>query len=393
MKILISDSAYAPCAAWIRTSLLIKIRGWQKRGAKVTLICSTEAKLFYQKELPEVVFLTFPFSWRSKTRWGVPLECVRTNLLIFPFIFRIIGKFDIVYSHTSTLDIIFFPWVLKLFDRKVNWFTMMDNLVPRPSERPGNYILKVIPYFAFLTANVLLKKTDGMFVVTNLLKRYYEKKGIKVIKTGTGNGLDIDSFTKKIDPKTPCFNALFGGRLHPAKGIFDLVTIIKEVVQKNKQNFSSSKNYTLGIMGPGDDKTINKLLEVIKANNLSQNIFLLGDKNAKERWGLYRNSDFFLFPSYAEGCPQVVLEAFAANKLVIAYDLPEYRDAFKKYIKTGQLIIFKKGDTKAIAKYILKIKNKQSFSSNRNFHFNNKLSDYSWEKIVTNEWKAFCKVI
>lgn len=379
IRILISDSAYAPIAAWVRTPLLVKIRGWQKKGARVTLICSTEAKIFYQEKLPGVEFLTFPFSWKSKTRWGVPFEFLRANFLIMPFVFKTRDKFDIVYSHTSTLDILFFPWVLKLFDKKVRWFTMMDNLVPKPSERPGNYLLKVIPYLAFLIGNLLLRKTDGMFVVTNLLKKYYEKRGIKVIKTGNGNGLETESFTDKVVQKTPNFTALFGGRLNPAKGIFDLIEITKKVVKEDG-------SFTLGIMGEGEEAIKKKMSELIKKYELSEHIFLLGNKNTQERWALYKNSNFFLFPSYAEGCPQIVLEAFAANKPVIGYDLAEYQDAFKKYLKNGQLIIFKKGDANAIVKYILNIKGKK-------FHFHNRLSDYSWDSIVDNEWKAFVGVL
>lgn len=375
IKILISDPAYAPAASFIRKSLIIKIKGWQKKGAKVTFICSTEAKEFYQKMLPGVHFLTFPFTWKSKTRWTVSLEYLRANILMFPYIYTMRGKFDIIYSHTSTLDVTLFSYLLKLLDPKAKWFAVMDNIVPKPSERPGNYILKAIPYTAFLLSNKLLEKTDGMFVVTNLLKDYYKKKGINVIKTGTGNGLDIDSFTGKISPTTPKFTALFGGRIHPAKGIFDLVEIIKEVSKVNK-------NFTLGIMGDGETYMKEKLKIEIKRNNLSNNIFLLGHKNTKERWDLYRNSDFFLFPSYAEGCPQVVLEAFAANRLVIGYDLPEYYDAFKKYIRSGQMIIFKKSDIKGVASYIVTIKGKKK-------HFTNKLADFSWNTIVRNEWKVF----
>lgn len=379
IKILVYDTAYAPAVSTVRTSVIIKIKGWQKKGANVTFICSTQAKEFYQKMLPEVKFFTFPFTWKSKTRWTVSLEFIRANFLIFPYVFKMKGKFDIIYSHTSTLDMIFFPIILKLLDRNVRWFAVMDNIVPKPSERPGNYILKVIPYIAFLISNVLLKKTDGMFVVTNLLKKYYERKDIKVIKTGTGYGLDIDSFTGKISRKTPKFTALFGGRIHPAKGIFDLIKITKKI---NKVN----KNFTLGIMGDGEDYMKNRLFEEIKKNNLSKNVFLLGYKNNKERWDLYRSSDFFLFPSYAEGCPQVVLEAFAANRLVIGYDLPEYYDVFKKYINSGQMNLFKKGDVNSVANYIINLKDKKNY-------FNNKLSDFSWDKIVNNEWQAFSMIL
>lgn len=375
MKILVYDTAYAPAASAVRIPIIIKIKGWQKKGAKVTIICSSEAKIFYKERLPNIEYFTFPFTWKCKTRLTACLEFIRANILISPYIYKMRSKFDIVYSHTSTLDMIFFAVMLKLVDRKVRWFSIVDNIVPKPNERPGNYFLKVIPYIAFLISNKLLKKTDGIFVVTDMLKKYYEKMGLRVIKTGTGYGLDIDSFKGEIPYNTPHFNALFGGRIHPAKGIFDLVAIMKKIVIHNK-------NYTLGIMGDGEEYMKQKLRQEIIKNNLSNNIFLLGHKDTKERWDLYRTSDFFLFPSYAEGCPQVVLEAFAANKLVVAYDLPEYRDAFKKYIKYGELVIFKKGNTAKIAKYILSIKREKT-------HFHNKLSDFSWDNIVHNEWKAF----
>lgn len=380
IKILISDPDYAPGVASVRTSLLIKIKDWQKRGAKVTLICSNEAKkTFYEEKLPDVQIFTFPFTWKSKTRWTVSLEFIRANFLLFSYLLKMKGKFDIAYSFSSTLEIIFFPFILTFIDRKIKWFVVVDNIVPKPNERPGNYILKTLPYIAFLVSNQLLKRANGIFVVTNILKKYYSKKGIRVIKTGSGNGLDIAFFKGKISSNTPSFNALFGGRIHPAKGIFDLIEITKKVIKVNK-------NFTLGIMGDGEDSMKNRFFEEIKKNNLTKNIFLLGYKSAKERWDLYNNSDFFLFPSYAEGCPQVVLEAFAANRLVIGYSLPEYHDAFKKYINSGQLIIIKKGDTDTIAKYILSIKNKK-------FQFSNKLSDYTWDNIVNNEWEAFCQEI
>ncbi|CAN5195017.1 glycosyltransferase family 4 protein [soil metagenome] len=379
VNILICDPNFAPVASPTRTPLLIKLKAWQKKGIKVTVICSSEAKIFYQKNIKGVEYITFPFVWKSKIRLTAPLEYIRANLLVFPLLFKVKGRFTIIYSFSSTLDIIFFPFMLRLLDRKIHWFSIVDNIVLEPGKRPGNYFLNTIPYVAFLLCNILLKKTDGIFVVTNLLKIYYQKKGITVVKTGTGNGLDIDSFKGRIPIHTPKFTALFAARLNPSKGIYDLIEITKIVVKENKK-------YTLGMVGVGDEKTKKNLRDLIKKNNLSQNIFLLGFKNTKERWDLYRNSKFFLFPSYAEGCPQVVLEAFAANKLVIAYDLPEYRDVFKTYIKSGELLIADKGNTSQMANIIINIEKNIP-------KFHNNLKDYSWDKIVHNEFSTFMKVL
>lgn len=373
LTILICDPNFSPSVN--RVSTLIKIRYWQKKGTKVSILCSTQAQGFYQKNLKKIKYLPFNYKFRGKSVWTIPWEYIQANFKALPLIFKIRNKFKVIYSLAGTIDFLFLPWLLKFIDPKVKWFVMVDNVVPKPNERPGNVILKTIPYLAFLAGNLLLKRTDGIFVVTNLLKTYYERKGIKVIKTGNGYGLDTDIFKGKISPKTPHFNALFGARLHPAKGIFDLVKIMRLVVKNDK-------NYTLGIMGNGDDKTKNQLYDTIKAGHLTRNIFFLGYKNGKERGDLYRNCDVFLFPSYAEGCPQVVIEAFAGNKLVVAYNLPEYQDVFKKYITKGQLVLFDKGDIENMAKYI----SEKRYTS---LTFNNKLENFSWTRIIDKELNAF----
>lgn len=235
--------------------------------------------------------------------------------------------------------------------------------------------MKTVPYFAFLISNLLLKKADSIFVVANFLKEYYEKRNVRVIRTSENYGIEDDLFRGDIPPNTPKFNALFGARLHPAKGIYDLVDIIKLVVDKKS-------DFTLGIMGDGVLYHKNKLIEKIKSNGLENNITLLGYKNGKERGDLYRNCGFFLFPSYAEGMTISVLEAFAANKLVISYDLLEYRDAFKKYIQNGQLVLFPKGNFQKIANYII-------LGNYKRKKFHNNLTNFRWEKVFYRELFVF----
>jgi len=91
-----------------------------------------------------------------------------------------------------------------------------------------------------------------------------------------------------------------------------------------------------------------------------------------------------LSPSYAEGMTIAVLEAMVINKPVIAYDLPEYHDAFRKFIESGQLILFPKGDTTSVANYILS----GDFLKRK---FQNKLSDYKWGKIFQSEYEEFIR--
>jgi len=373
IRILVCDPTYSPSVN--RVAMILRIKYWQKKGLIVSILCSSEAEIFYRSHIKKITYYTFSFHWKAREYYSAIWDFLRANIYAFPLTLRVSYKFDIVFSLSSVLDIIFLPFIMKSINKNLRWYVRVDNTVPKPWERPGNLILKTVPYIAFLFSNILLKKCDGIIVVVNYLKKYYEQKGIKVIKTSDAYGFETEILKGKISSNTPKFNALFGGRLHPAKGIFDLVKIMQKIC-------AQKKNFTLGIMGDGAYYHKDELLSKIKKANLDANIHLLGYKIGKQRGDLYRNCDFFLFPSYAEGLTIVVLEALAANKQVVAYDSPEYQDVFQKYIKTGQLKLFPKGDTDAIAKYVLTGKYLL-----RKYH--NKLSDYSWRKNFKAEYEAF----
>lgn len=369
LKILIYDTNFVKGVS--RMPVLVKVPYWQKKGCKITILCTPEGKDFYKSKLNNIDFILVNYSYKINGPFSLPWEYTKITLRAIPHLFSIREKFDAIYSETAVIDFLVFPWILKFFDKKIKWFVMVDNLVPPPHKRPGLFIRNSIPYIAFLTGNFLLRKADGIFVVTNFLKSYYQSRGYRVIKTGDGYGIDIDIFTGKISSKTPHFDAIYAGRLHEAKGVFDLVEVIKKVVK-------IKKDFTLGILGDGEDIVKQKLYEKIREYGLEKNIALLGYKIGKEKGDIIRKASLFLFLSYDEGCPHAVIEAFAINKLVVAYNLPIYYEVFAKYIKNGQMILFKEREFDAIASYISNL-------NVNNLSFHNKLNDYTWDTIVKNE--------
>lgn len=369
LRILIYDTNYMIGAS--RMIGLIKMKYWQQQGCIITILCSKEGEKFYKTKLKQITYIPIDYSYHMTGPLSVPREYAKINFIVLRNLKKLIGKFDVVYSQCAVIDFLFVPWILKFFDKKLKWFVMIDNLVPPPHKRPGPFLQKLIPYFSFLVGNQLLKKADTVFVVTDFLKNYYIKKGLRVIKTNDGYGIEIEIFTGKIAPGTPEFDALYCGRLHAAKGVFDLIEVVKSVVHKDK-------NFTLGILGTGDIAVKNVLEEKIQNYYLQKNVFLLGYKAGKEKGDIIRNAGFYLFLSYDEGCPHAVIEAFAMNKLVVAYDLPIYHEVFAQYIKTGQMILFKEQKFDEIANFILKL-------NIRKLAFKNKLNDYTWDTIVKNE--------
>lgn len=369
LNILIYDTNYMKGAS--RMIGLIKMKYWQQQGCKITILCSRDGEKFYRARLQQITYIPINYTYYMTGPLSVPREYAKMNFVALRSFRKIIGKFDVVYSQSGVIDFLFVPWLLKIFDKKIKWFVAVDNLVPPPNKRPGPFLQKLIPYVSFLVGNQFLKKTDAVFVVTDFLKNYYTKKGIKAIKTNDGYGIEVEIFEGKISKNSPQFNALYCGRLHMAKGIFDLIEVVKRVVRVNNK-------FTLGILGIGDSVVMNDLKDKIKEYGLEKNISLLGYKLGKEKADLIRNAGFFLFLSYDEGCPHAVIEAFAVNKLVIAYNLPIYHEVFSKYIKSSEMILFEEKEFDKISSYILNL-------HTRNLSFNNRLHNYTWDKIVKNE--------
>ena len=103
------------------------------------------------------------------------------------------------------------------------------------------------------------------------------------------------------------------GRLSPEKGfsrLIDLWSLIKN---------STSGNLKLYIIGAGPEE--GKLKDKIIANNLSQDVYLLGAKSNSFSQELSKHAIAYCMTSYTEAFPLVLLEALKAGTPQIAYDV------------------------------------------------------------------------
>lgn len=373
LKILFYDTNFIPGLS--RTIYLGKIKYWQKGGAKIGIVCTRDGESFYRQHLKNINFYTVDFRYKIRGAYSLIWEVLKVNFLALFLLPKIKGKFEIIYSASSVIDFVFLPWIIKNMERKIKWFVMVDNLVPPPQKRPGRFLRNLIPYLAFLLGNLLLKKADGIFVLATFLYDYYKNRGYKVIKTGKHYGVETKIFEGPISQNAPRFDALYVGRLHEAKGVFDLVEVVREVVK-------IKKDFTLGIMGDGEESVKKRLHDKIISDGLKDNIIFNGYVTGKLKGDIIRRAGFFLFLSYDEAGSHAVLEAIVNNKLVVAYNLPAYFSVYEKNIARGQMVFFKPKEFKSIADFIVNLDiNKLTFS--------NKLKDYTWDKICQKEWEAF----
>jgi glycosyltransferase involved in cell wall biosynthesis len=104
-------------------------------------------------------------------------------------------------------------------------------------------------------------------------------------------------------------------RLSPVKGQKELVEAMPHILKR----FPGAK-----LLLAGDGPLLDELTRLRDGIGLQKNVHLLGRRN--DIAALLAASDIFVFSSYYEGLPGAVIEAMAAGKPVVAFDIPPLRE-------------------------------------------------------------------
>jgi glycosyltransferase involved in cell wall biosynthesis len=96
--------------------------------------------------------------------------------------------------------------------------------------------------------------------------------------------------------------ALFLSRLHPKKGLEDLL-IAWSLIRP--------KGWRIKVVGDGNPEYVKRIRGLIATKGLADEVFLEGACYGEERYRYYEEADLFILPSYGENFGLVVLEALA----------------------------------------------------------------------------------
>lgn len=170
---------------------------------------------------------------------------------------------------------------------------------------------------------------EGRGVKNDLIEYGITQKPLKILGNGNINGIDLDYFNpdlysekdslsirEKLNIGQNDFVFLFVGRLVGDKGINELVKAFSELPRSSNQNIH--RNILL-LVGPYEDD-LDPLLPgtIIEIEN-NPNIISVGfQKDVRPYFAI---SDVFVFPSYREGFPNVLLQAGAMGKFSIVTDI------------------------------------------------------------------------
>lgn len=107
---------------------------------------------------------------------------------------------------------------------------------------------------------------------------------------------------------------LYLGRIHPKKGLANMLLAWSHV---RKKQTVLSNNWTLIVAGWDQGGHESELKRLAKELELFNDVLFIGPQFGKMKISCYRNANAFILPSFSEGFPMVVLEAWSHGLPVI----------------------------------------------------------------------------
>lgn len=193
-----------------------------------------------------------------------------------------------------------------------------------------------------------------LIVITNKsasnLRSHFSSRNIYILNNGIEDvyfQFDHDCQSKP-DEK---LRLLFCSNLFRYKGIIDLIKFLAILPNRYTQHVE------VEIIGGEGDFSITEIEGILRKYKIESFVKILGKKTGDEKWKVFSKSDIFIFPTYYDSFPTVILEALMFGIPVIAYEtggVPEM------IISDVNGILINQGDIDALSeKLIFYIENEE----------------------------------
>jgi len=326
-------------------------------------VSNYDGKTSFEKEIPNVSFI---ISARIYDHLNIMLSYIMRTISSLNCL-RI--KTDVIYSGSDFFPDVIPAFLIKFLRPKTRWVQCVFHIYPDWRVRPGNKARNFAAQYLQIFSLLLARNADKIIIINKGVEHYLVRKGFdknKIIIITLG--IDIDFILSIPSARYDmCFEGVFLGRIHPTKGIFDLVEIWNHVVKKIPEA-------RLAIIGSGSKENTTQLAALIKKNNLCNNISMLGFLKNQEAFAIVKASKVFLFPSHEEGFGIAIAEALACKVPVVAWRLPVYEEYFINLINMNDC-----WDINKFSKSVLlKINNYKA----NDFCVEKELNKFSWNNVA-----------
>jgi len=281
-----------------------------------------------------------------------------------------LSNVEIVYSSSIFLEDIIPGLMAKIRAHDAKWVVGYWLFPPNPFSKENPYRGKMwlrglAFYLAGKLSQFLVRRwSDGVLVTNNLDKEKFERMGISptrilVLKGGVDGKACLPS-TESI------YDAVFIGRLHPQKGVIQLI----DVWEKVSKRLPDSKLLIIG-NGPLEDEVKAR----IRMKGLNRNVEMVGFKDGVEKMLLFSRSKIVLHPVLYDSGGMAPCEAMICGLPCIAYDIPELREYYPK----GCLKV-KPYDIEEFAEKIINLLTDEGLFASISTEAKKYCADWDWEK-------------
>lgn len=123
------------------------------------------------------------------------------------------------------------------------------------------------------------------------------------------NGVQVPPLVQRNAAQIGRRQALFLSRIHPVKGVLNLITA---------WSVARPENWELVIVGPAEPSHRREVLRAIDDHDLSASVALRDEVTESDKWTLHQRADLFVLPSFSESFGAAIAEALAVGVPVIA---------------------------------------------------------------------------
>ena len=330
----------------------------------------------------DIILYTTPFD-DSKNRMLVYLSRIIKNVLMIP---RLRKDYDVIvapnYLPQNTIPAIFLK---RKKTKLVVYFHTVQPSLRASYLRGMNLLQRIISIINWKVCVFLARFFDLIFVVNEAVRNYFiDEKGFAPEKVVVvNNGIPYKEI-ESIDIGKKEYDGVFLGRLVQRKGIYDMIEIWRDVVKK----YPSAK---LCMIGGGSEKE--KLEMKIREEGLEESVILAGMVSDGEKFKLMKESRVFVSPSYYEAKPIVLLEAFACELPIVAYDLPVFEEVYQEFFNIGCVSTIEIGNYEGMTKKIIDIVENWEAYEKISKEAKKFVSKYDWKKIANYQLSCIEKLI
>ena len=271
-----------------------------------------------------------------------PLQDLKSIVGLYRYVKKI--KPDIIHTHTPKAGLIGM-----VVGSIANVPIKIHTIAGMPLESTTGFkrmVLIFVEKIIYKLADKIYPNSKGLneFIIQNKLT---SESKLKIIGNGSSNGINLSHFKEteeikrqgikikvdlKLDPSDFVF--LFIGRIVKDKGVEELLWAFDKISEKDEH----AKLLILGRREDDLDPISERSNEILKEN---KNILFIGYQlDIRPYLSL---GDTFVFPTYREGLPNVLLQACAFNLPIIATKVTGNTDIIENN-KNGVLVEAKSGE-------------------------------------------------